>query len=111
MSKSNISALTTNVQPHQKTQKQPPYNVILLDDNDHTFDYVISMLQRLFGHPQEKGLQIAQTVHHQGRAIVLTTTFEHAELKRDQVRTFGPDELISGCKGSMSAIIEPVGQK
>ncbi len=38
----------------------------------------------------------------------MTTTMEHAELKRDQIHSFGKDELIPRCKGSMSATIEPV---
>lgn len=27
----------------------PPYNVVLLDDNDHTYEYVIEMLRAVFG--------------------------------------------------------------
>jgi ATP-dependent Clp protease adaptor protein ClpS len=42
-----------------------------------------------------------------GRVIVLTTTKEHAELKRDQIQGFGADKRIARCKGSMSATIEP----
>ena len=26
----------------EKTKRQPPYNVVLLDDDDHTFEYVIA---------------------------------------------------------------------
>ena len=66
------------------------------------------MMQKLFGHPIEKGMQIAKEVDTQGRAIVLTTTREHAELKRDQIHAYGKDDLIAGCKGSMSATIEPI---
>jgi ATP-dependent Clp protease adaptor protein ClpS len=91
----------------EKTKKQPPYNVILLNDDDHTYDYVINMLQKLFGHPLERGFQMAQEVDTRGRVIVLTTTKEHAELKRDQIHAFGPDKLLARCKGSMSATIEP----
>jgi ATP-dependent Clp protease adaptor protein ClpS len=90
-----------------KVKQQPPYHVILLNDDDHTFDYVIHMMQTLFGYPREKGYQIALEVHTKGRAIVLTTTKEHAELKRDQIHAFGPDPLLPRSKGSMSAIIEP----
>ena len=50
-------------QEEQKTKKQPPYHVILLNDDDHSFDYVIAMLQQLFGHPREKGFQMAWEVH------------------------------------------------
>ena len=65
------------------------------------------MLQQLFAHPPEKGYQMAKEVDTSGRVIVLTTTMEHAELKRDQIHAFGPDPLIARCKGSMSAKIEP----
>jgi ATP-dependent Clp protease adaptor protein ClpS len=92
----------------EKTKRQPPYNVVLLDDDYHTFEYVIAMLQQLFGYPVEKGFQMAQEVHTTGRVIVLTTTKEHAELKRDQIHAFGPDPLCSKHSvGSMSAVIEP----
>src|SRR6516165_11276333 len=92
----------------EQTKRQPPYNVVLLDDDYHTFEYVITMLQQLFGHPREKGFQMAMEVHTTGRVIVLTTTREHAELKQDQIHAFGPDPFSSReCKGSMTAIIEP----
>jgi ATP-dependent Clp protease adaptor protein ClpS len=90
-----------------KTKRQPPYHVILLNDDDHSYEYVIAMLQRLFGHPVERGYLMAKEVDTQGRVIVLTTTKEHAELKRDQIHAFGPDPLIPRCKGSMSSVIEP----
>ena len=91
----------------KKTKRQPRFHVILWDDSDHTFDYVILMMRELFRKPIESGYQIAKEVDARGRAIVLTTTLEHAELKRDQIHAYGKDELIARCKGSMSATIEP----
>jgi ATP-dependent Clp protease adaptor protein ClpS len=64
------------------------------------------MMMDLFRHSPEKGFLIAKEVDASGRAICLTTTLEHAELKRDQVHAFGPDKAIARCKGSMSATIE-----
>jgi ATP-dependent Clp protease adaptor protein ClpS len=90
-----------------KPRLLPPYNVVLLNDDDHSFDYVIRMMQSLFGYPPERGFQIAETVHTSGRVIVLTTTKEHAELKQQQIHAFGADPAIPRCKGSMSADIEP----
>lgn len=92
-------------QPRPK--QQPRYNVILWDDSEHTYDYVISMLQQLFGHPFERAFQLAKQVDNSGKAICLTTTKEHAELKRDQIHAFGKDPLATKCSGSMSASIEP----
>jgi len=95
-------------QPKKKPRRQPRYNVILWNDDDHSFDYVIEMMQKLFGHDEVQGFQIADAVHQQGKAICLTTTLEHAELKRDQIHAYGPDKQIKRCKGSMSATIEAV---
>jgi ATP-dependent Clp protease adaptor protein ClpS len=91
----------------EQVKKQPPYHVVLHNDDDHSFEYVIGMLQRLFGHPPEKGYKMAYEVHTKGRVIVDTTSKERAELKRDQIHAFGPDKGIPRCKGSMSASIEP----
>jgi ATP-dependent Clp protease adaptor protein ClpS len=85
---------------------QPRCHVVLWNDDDHTYAYVIVMLMELFGHSAEKGYQLAKEVDTQGRAIVLTTTREHAELKRDQIHAYGKDGLSDGCQGSMWATIE-----
>jgi ATP-dependent Clp protease adaptor protein ClpS len=101
---------STVVQPRerkeQKTERLPPYNVVLLDDDEHSFEYVIYMLKTLFGHPPEKGYKMAIEVHTTGRVVVATTHMERAELKREQIHAFGPDPLIPRCKGSMSATVE-----
>jgi ATP-dependent Clp protease adaptor protein ClpS len=100
----------TKKQKKNKPKKQPRYSVILWDDADHSYDYVVLMMKQVFRHPIETGFQIAKEVDSTGRAICLTTTLEHAELKRDQIHAFGKDELIARCKGSMSATIEPVSE-
>jgi ATP-dependent Clp protease adaptor protein ClpS len=97
----------TEVEQEQRTRRQPPYNVVLLNDDDHSYEYVIEMLKNLFGHPIEKGYQLAKVVDTQGRAIVCTTSLERAELKRDQIHAYGPDPRIVRCAGSMQAEIEP----
>jgi ATP-dependent Clp protease adaptor protein ClpS len=109
------SPSTATAKPQRKARpastqprKLPPYNVVLLNDDDHSYEYVIDMLGSLFAHPKEKAYQLAKEVDTAGRVIVLTTTKEHAEFKRDQIHAFGRDTRISACAGSMSAVIEPV---
>jgi ATP-dependent Clp protease adaptor protein ClpS len=92
----------------RKRKRQPRYNVILWDDSHHTFEYVILMMAELFGHTREQGQSMAMEVDSRGRVICLTTTMEHAELKRDQIHAFGRDPFAAHCQGSMSASIEPV---
>ena len=96
--------------PKPKRRNLPPFNVVLLDDNDHTYDYVIEMLGKVFGHNEGLAFKMAQEVDHTGRSIVCTTHREHAELKRDQIHGFGCDIRLSRSKTSMRAIIEPARQ-
>lgn len=103
---SSVTTVVPRQQRQRKSKRQPRYQVLLWDDNDHSYEYVIQMIRSLFGHPLEQSFEIASEVDNSGRAICLTTTLEHAELKRDQIHAFGKDNLISRCKGSMSATIE-----
>lgn len=103
---------TAVVEPKKTPQKErkrkgiPRYHVILWDDDDHSVTYVIRMLKELFGHPEEKGYQLADKVDAEGRVIVLTTTKEHAELKCEQIHAYGKDDSIKSCAGSMTSSIE-----
>jgi len=102
-----MSTTFPEVETEHRLKYQPPYHVVLLNDDDHSYAYVITMLRELFGHPVEKGFLMACEVDQEGRVIVLTTTMEHAELKQDQIHAYGPDPTIERCAGSMTAIIEP----
>jgi ATP-dependent Clp protease adaptor protein ClpS len=98
---------TRPARPKPKRKNLRPYNVILLDDDDHTYEYVIEMLKSVFGHSDERSYQMAKEVDETGRVIVLTTHRERAELKRDQIMGYGADPRIEACRGSMRATIEP----
>ncbi len=93
-----------------KPKLQPRYNVILWDDQHHTVDYVVRMMKELFRMSEQQGFKIAEEVDTSGRAICLTTTKEHAELKRDQIHAYGSDShsVHGRSKGSMWASIEPM---
>ena len=93
--------------PAYKPRQLPPYHVVLLNDDEHTYEYVIDMLQSLFAHSEERAFQLAQQVDQSGRAIVCTTHRERAEFKRDQILGYGSDNRVSRCCGSMTAVVEP----
>ncbi|HEX4148394.1 MAG TPA: ATP-dependent Clp protease adaptor ClpS [Pirellulales bacterium] len=103
-----VSTPQEETRQRKKPKRQPRYQVVLWNDDDHTYAYVMVMLLEIFGYPTEKGFQLAKEVDTSGRAILLTTTKEHAELKRDQVHAYGKDHAIQACKGSMWCTIEPV---
>jgi ATP-dependent Clp protease adaptor protein ClpS len=93
--------------PETRTRRQPPYHVIILNDEEHTFEYVIELLTKLFGHPLATAEELTLRIHHTGRAIVLTTHREKAELKREQVLAYGPDPRMNISKGPLGCYIEP----
>lgn len=88
----------------------PLFHVVLLDDDEHTYDYVIEMLVKIFCHSPEAAFRHAVEVDTNGRTIVLTCEREQAEFGRDQIQAYGADPRMSVSKGSMSAVIEPAGQ-
>ena len=98
---------TPETRKAEREQQEPLYNVILLDDNDHTYDYVIEMLQKLFIHSLEEAYRHAEEVDRTGRTIVLTCELAAAEFARDQIHGYGADWRLPRSKGSMSAVIEP----
>lgn len=107
--------MSTSTDSHTRTQpgadtrvdQLSPWNVVLLNDDDHTYEYVIRMLGDLFARPAPQALHLARKVDTQGRAIVATTHKELAELKRDQIHAYGRDPLLTSSAGSMTATIEP----
>ena len=89
---SSFPSTTTvpEILPHDetRTRRVPPYNVILLNDDFHSFDFVVMVLRKVYGVTQERGLQLALQAHETGRAVVWTGPKEGAELKVEQMRTF-----------------------
>jgi ATP-dependent Clp protease adaptor protein ClpS len=101
------SPVNQQARPAARSQPLRVWNVVLIDDDDHTYDYVIEMLMNLCGHSLERGLRCARTIDREGRAIVFTGHRELAELKLEQIHTFGFDPRLAGSIGGMRAILEP----
>ena len=92
----------------KRRTRLPQYNVVLMNDEVHTHDYVVEMLQSIFAYPVETGFQLADEVDRRGRVVVFTGHREYAELKKEQIDEFGVDPRIEECEGPMTAIVEPV---
>lgn len=101
---------TPRIEFSSQDVKSPLYRVVLLDDDDHTYDYVIEMLQKIFVFSSEQALQHAQEVDSRGRTALITCELPEAEFGRDQIHGYGPDWRLPRSKGSMSAIVEPVSE-
>ncbi|MBS1856301.1 MAG: ATP-dependent Clp protease adaptor ClpS [Acidobacteria bacterium] len=91
----------------EREQLVPLYRVVLLDDNDHTYDYVIEMLQKILVFSLDQAYRHAEEVDRTGRTVLITCELPEAEFCRDQVHAYGPDWRLPRSKGSMTAVIEP----
>jgi len=60
------------------------YHVILLNDEDHTYDYVIEMLCKIFGFAGIEGAVTCIEVDTRGTTILLTCELEKAS--RNEIR-------------------------
>ncbi len=106
--------VTTTAEPKSRqkaqasttTRKLPPFNVVILNDEEHTFDYVIDILMQLFAHPSPVAEALTFKIHTHGKAVVYTTHKEKAELKREQVLSCGADPRMSISKGPLGCYIE-----
>jgi len=104
MAKPSISPDTEIV---EQDRLVPLYRVVLLDDNDHTYDYVIEMLQKIFVFSLEEAYRHAEEVDRAGRTVLITCELPQAEFARDQIQSYGPDLRLPRSQGSMSAVVEP----
>ena len=90
-----------------KSRMLPPYHVILENDDFHSFDFVISVLRKVFGISEERALEFALQAHKTGRSIVWTGGKEVAELKLDQIHSFAEIRADGAKLGPLGACIEP----
>jgi len=98
--------LETDQTLEAKSALEPLYHLILLDDNDHTYPYVVEMLGRIFGYGKEKSFTLATIVDHAGQAILETVSREMALRHQRLIHAYGVDPRIERSQGSMSAILE-----
>jgi ATP-dependent Clp protease adaptor protein ClpS len=71
-----------------RTRRLPPYNVILENDDHHSFEFVVMVLCKALGYSVEKSFQLTDEAHTSGCAVVWTGAKEVAELKAEQIQTF-----------------------
>jgi len=78
----------------QKSRVKPPslYNVIFLNDDFTSTDFVVAVLVQLFGYSQEKSSQIMSTIHTKGEGIAGTYPKDIAETKSSRVNDAAQQE-------------------
>ena len=91
----------------ERQRHVPLYRIVLIDDNDHTYDYVIEMLQKIFVFSLDTAYRHAEEVDRAGRTVLLVCERGEAEFGRDQIESYGPDWRLPRSQTSMAAVVEP----
>jgi ATP-dependent Clp protease adaptor protein ClpS len=102
-----LAAPTPIQESSEQEELTPLWNVVLLDDDEHTYDYVMEMLTRLFFKTADEAFRHAVEVDSSGRTVIMTCDRPAAEFAKDQIHGYGPDWRMPKCKGSMSCVLEP----
>src|SRR5262245_50135841 len=104
------SIVETETTERTKDELSKLYHVIILNDDEHTFEYVIEMLQSIFGVSHATALAHTTESDVTGSSIVWTCGLEEAEQKRDRIHAYGPDWRMPNSRGSVAALVEPAQQ-
>jgi ATP-dependent Clp protease adaptor protein ClpS len=83
------------------------YHVIILNDDEHTYEYVIEMLQSAVGLTEAQAVARTIEADTTGSSIVATCSLQDAETRRDRIHAYGPDPRMPGSRGSVAALVEP----
>lgn len=92
-----------------RTKRQPPYAVVLHNDDLNTFEFVVDVLRKVFSFPLEKAVLHTLEAHEKERSVVWTGALEIAELKADQIHSCGADPATAA-KGAepLRVTVEPL---
>ena len=85
----NFSSLTLQEKP--KLKKPPFYKVIMLNDDYTPMEFVVFVLQTVFGHNHQKSTEIMMTVHTKGKGVCGIFSKEIAEMMSFEVNTMAKD--------------------
>jgi ATP-dependent Clp protease adaptor protein ClpS len=84
----------------------PPYNVILENDDFHSFEFVMEVLRKVLSCSDQRAFQLTEEAHTKGRAVIWSGPKEVAELKVEQVTTC--HEIRGDLKlGPLGCTLEP----
>lgn len=75
----------TKIKPKEDIKPPPYYNVIYMNDEITTAEFVVETLVIVFGYTRNHASEITQSIHENGSAVVATLPFEMAEQKGVEV--------------------------
>ncbi|QJW97113.1 ATP-dependent Clp protease adaptor ClpS [Frigoriglobus tundricola] len=100
-------AVVPEQETETRTRRQPPYAVVLHNDDTNSMDFVVMVLRKVFGYTVEKCVKLMLEAHEKGKAAVWIGALEVAELKADQIRSCGADPNVKKSAHPLGVTVEP----
>ncbi len=75
----------TRTRTEKKLKPPPMFKVLLHNDDYTTMEFVVSVLESVFGHPAPVAMRIMLSVHHRGVGVAGVFPREIAESKAQKV--------------------------
>jgi ATP-dependent Clp protease adaptor protein ClpS len=75
----------TRIAPKESLKEPKNYNVIYMNDDKTTMEFVIESLKVVFHYAEESATALTVRVHEEGSAVVATLPYEMAEQKGIEV--------------------------
>lgn len=82
----------TETDTETRTRRQPPYAIVVYNDHDHTYQFVMAIFAKVFKYPVEKCFKLAEQIDKQGRAVVWIGALEPAELHKEQIESLSKSQ-------------------
>jgi ATP-dependent Clp protease adaptor protein ClpS len=88
------------------SQTTPSYKIVLFNDEEHTYDYVVELLTRVCKLSRENSFRCAVEVDMVGRTIVYYGSHQDCEKVCSQILKYGPDHRLPHSMTSMNAEVQ-----
>ena len=85
-----------------KLAPPPMYQVLLLNDDYTPMDFVVAVLQRIFGKSEDEASRIMLKVHHEGRAVCGVYPRDIAATRVEMVR-----QMAQARQHPLQCVMEP----
>jgi ATP-dependent Clp protease adaptor protein ClpS len=86
----------------EKLAPPPMYQVVLLNDDYTPMEFVVGVLQRIFGKDEDEAARIMLKVHHEGRGVCGVYTRDIASTRVEMVR-----QLARARQHPLQCVMEP----
>ncbi|MEM6333507.1 MAG: ATP-dependent Clp protease adaptor ClpS [Planctomycetota bacterium] len=99
--------LTDVAESAARPRRQPPYAVVLHNDESVDINFALDTLRVVFGFGADRAAELVTRVHETGRAVVWSGMREHAELKAEQISSrTGDPGIHAGRRPRLTVSVE-----